>query len=141
MNTMNSFYYEKEMIDKLGLIFLNNKKDTKTMHDIKVYSCPFVGHEQKVTDTISIFSDIIVTFFTNNKGNRCFKLSHEIYGYNYLKSIKWTFKKYQVYSAREITMNDDLVVRGSFQSLYNEIHKVYKQINIDLLDKVNNLRS
>ena len=86
---------EAQMVRDLKLVFQGSVKDTKTMHDVHDYSLMVV--EKVDPGHFAIYGNLYVRFFTNNKGERCYKYSHEVEIYSFIthRSI-YVYKKTQV---------------------------------------------
>ena len=96
---------EAQMVRDLKLVFQGSVKDTKTMRDVHDYSLMVV--EKVNPGHFAIYGNLYVRFFTNNKGERCYKYSHEVILHDFIKCQSFSIlKKKQVESSRVMTWND-----------------------------------
>ena len=100
---------EAQMVRDLKLVFQGNGKETKTMHDVHDYGLMVV--EKVNPGHFAIYGNLYVRFFTNNKGNRCYKFYHEVILHDFIECQSYTIlKKKQVESSRVITLNDSAYI-------------------------------
>lgn len=96
---------EAQIVSDLNLVFQGSGKETKIMHDVHDYSLMVV--EKVNPGQFAIYGNLYVRFFTNNKGERCYKYYHEVIFNDFIKCQSFTIlKKKQVNSARAIIWND-----------------------------------
>lgn len=121
---------EQQIQESLGLIFQGRGKETDTMHDITNYSRIFV-HKNDNKNTIGIYGNLYVTFFTNNKGERCYKYYHEVELYNFIthQSI-YIYKKTQVEPSNVLTWNDSININNTLDKLTNIVNNEFNKLNI-----------
>ena len=121
---------EAQMVRDLKLVFQGSGKETKTMHDVHNYSLMVV--EKVNPGHFAIYGNLYVRFFTNNKGERCYKFYHEVILHNFIECQSYTIlKKKQVESSRVMTGNDlSRIVSNAFAGLTimveNEFNKLTK---------------
>lgn len=122
---------ECQIKNELELLFRCDGKDTKTMHDITYYDC-LVAHKTDNERGVGVYGTVYVTFFTNNKGERCYKYSQEVILYDFTMSKTFNIlKKKQVEQSRVITYNDaERIKSNTFENIKgiveNEFNKLSK---------------
>lgn len=126
---------ESGMVKDLKLINKVQKKDTKTMKDIVIYSRE-VTHLTNKDLYFSVAGNLYVMFFTNNKGNRSYKFFTEVELNDMTTGQTITLKKKkQIRPARELEFNDTdfIAARGiddcclNIAMEYNKIMDKLKQ--------------
>ena len=100
------------------------------MHNLHDYSLMVV--EKVNPGRFAIYGNLYVRFFTNNKGECCYKFYHEVICHDFIECQSYTIlKKKRVESSRVMTLNDSAYIAlNTFAGLAimveNEFNKLTK---------------
>lgn len=104
---------ENQMVNALKLTTDYIGKDTKTMHEVRHYR-RMVSRKVNNKKCYTIYGTLYVTFFTNNKCERCYKYYQEVELHDFTKcQTFYIYKKKQVEPTRVMTWNDSDRINAS----------------------------